>query len=1214
MAAPAPLPDWARHPEPLRRGPVVGEAVRLLVAGWRVLLTDPRKRALFLPGRQEHGHHDATGDLEELEARVSAAGDRIATAGVAVQVGGATEPFAVDLDGPCAVRWAETTLGDRLAEIPHETTSKGAHLFFQATPELRRQVRWEPDDWHCECGGGCGIDLLGHLAEDESRPPSERRPAQALVVAPSAGRTWIGPGTGLPRPEALPPLPEGWLVQKPRPKREAVPVQIITLPDGVAGTEAGLRALERACRKMAAAPTGQRHDTLVRLGLLAGGWVGAGHLDPEHAAARLAASVPGPGNDPADDLATARWAIERGSEAPLDPSDPGPRGGPGGGGKVRSLPRDTVVQPSDPTPTTTVGEARTSLQAEITGVPVGRGLLLEATVGVGKTTTLLPAVIHTEVTAGRSVLVSTPTKDLVDQSVAALREKGVDAFPHYGRHSALEDLRLEGSCAAMNIVSNGDKDEDECECDGPPRRAWSTEIRNYAQGRVATISEASEQRHPIFATTCQSCLMGLKTTLEHSRDLNSPQNRAIRLEKDRQLRERLEKHGLKYEEIPVCEYIIQRQKETGNHIDEDGTCPPAPTTIVATHSAVSPDLLRAPGGGNDKIRLLAADETWGLTEQVTVGPDDVAKWMLRLAAWRAGLEQELAGLETSAELGAKDGGGNTDKGREIAARRRMIAEARAVSDALAAFNLELVQSPEVFSAERVLTAWREVAAAAAALVRTGKPRATTAPWEEIASERNDEGDWERVIPLRAIADTLEFAIPRESVSAIRVAPPSKDGAARLRFLAAVPATHVLLGDWPGFRWALFDATVPWAVRKLAEAQAEAGEDVRIVRQPARVGRVTVHLSRTFGRGRWRGLRSSDPRAEDRAMQALRRDAGFVISTARQFIAEHPGEMVSILTHKPLAEKLQERLEKDDELGGLLAAGVLRLGWFGRDDKGTNRFAGSHLLVFGVPIPPPVVMQGMWDETRALLFGFEDLPEWDEKPEDRVRVVRKLPDGTEVPMRVLAPSDPLIREWWDHTLSAAVAQIAGRARPADNPDVEIHMWSGYVPDLGQFGFETTVEGDDEPTVLEDVNTAKHLRSMHRVAMAAAALAAEGEELSVRKVQAWCRKHDLPAPRSQNVMRWLRQLHEADRLPDDPGAARELREDLDAVADRLAEPAVPDEVEAAMWEAVERAAQRGSSPSVLAALGFLAGHAHSVSLGLAEWSPLDEGDDLPARAGP
>jgi len=1211
MPAPTPLPDWAEHPEPLRRGPVVGEAVRLAVGGWKVLLTGEQKRALFLPGLQEHGHLDATSDLEELERRVWAARDRIATAGVAVLVGGATEPFAVDCDGPCAVAWAEKTLGDRLAEVPHERTSKGLHLFFAAAPEFRREVRFQPEGWSCECGGGCGIDLLGHLAEDESRPPSERRTAQALVVAPSPGRSWVGPGRGLPAPEALPPLPEGWLVQRPRPRREAAPVQIVSLPEGVAGTEAGLRALERVCKRMAAARTGGRHDTLLRLGRLVGGWVGAGHLEATYAAARLAAAVPGPRNNPAEDLATARWAVQRGAEAPLDPSDPGPGGGPGGG-KVRSLPRDTVVSPSSLVPTTTIGEARTSLQAQITGVPVGRGLLLEATVGVGKTTVLLPSVIHTEVSAGRSVLVSTPTKDLVDQSVAVLREKNLEAFPHYGRHSMAEDFRLEGSCAAKNVVSDGNECEDECEdeWDGPPKRAYSSELRDYARGQVDTIREVSEQRHPIFARTCQSCIMGQKTTLEHSRELNSPPQRAIRLEKDRQLRERLEKLGISYNEIPVCEYVIQRQKETGNFLDEDGTCPPAPTTIVATHSAVSPDLLRAPSKGRDKIRLLAADETWALTEQVVVGPDDVAKWMLRLATWRAGLEQGLAGLEAAAALAAGSGGGATDRGRAIAARRKMISEARAVSDALAAFNLELVQSPELFSDERVLSAWRSVAAAAAALVKTGKPRATTAPWEEIASERTDEGDWERVIPLRAIADTLEFAIPRESVGAIRVAPPSKDGAARLRFLAAVPATHILIGDWPDFRWMLLDATVPWAVRKLVEAQAEAGEDVRIVRQPARVGRVVVHTSRTFGRGRYRGLRSSDPKAEDRATQALRRDVGFVIHKTRQFVAEHPGETVSVLSHKPIVQKLQERLEKDDELGDLLAAGVLRLGWFGRDDKGTNRFAGSHLLIFGIPVPPPVVMQAMWDETRALLFERgEDLPEWDEKPEDRVRVIRRLPDGSEVPMRVWGPRDPLIREWWDYTLSSAVAQIAGRARPADNPDVEIQMWSGFVPDLGQFGFETTVE-DDEPTVIEDVNTAKHLKSMHRVALAVTALAAEGEEISVRKVQAWCRRHDLPAPRSQNVMSWLRQLHEAGRLPEDPDAARELREELDVVADRLAEPAVPDEVEAAMWEAVERAAQRGSSPSVLSALGFLAGNAHAVAIGLAAW---DE-NGVVARAGP
>jgi len=1206
MPAPTPLPEWAEHPEPLRRGPVVGEAVRLLVAGWQVLLVGENKRPLFLPGLQEHGFKNATSDLEELERRVWAAGDRIASAGVAVLVGGAGSPFAVDLDGPCAVQWAEQTLGDRLAEVPRERTAHGMHLFFSPAPELRRQVRFEPEGWSCECGAGCGIDLLGHLAEDEKLPPSQRRPAQALVVAPTQGRTWVGPGTGLPRPEALPSLPEGWVVQAPRPKREAVPVVHVVLPEGVAGTEAGLGSLERVCKRMAAAPVGGRHDTLVKLGRLVGGWVGAGHLEAAYAAARLAAAVPGPGNDPAADLATATWAIQSGAASPLDPSDPGPGRGPGGGGGAKRLPTETTVLGSSPTPPAGIEAARRELGAELSRV--GAGLLTAATVGVGKTTHLLPTLLTGELDGGGSTVVSTPTKDLVDQATAALREKGIDAFPHFGRHSALIDLRLEGSCAAQNIVSRAEEDTEEEDPDPDfPAREYSQALREYAQRRVITIHEASVKRHPIYETACQSCVMGRKTTLAHSRKLNSPEKGRVRLEKIGGLRDDLDKLGIDFSEVPICEYIVQRLKEDGNYLDENGNTPPAPKVIVAAHPAVSPDLLRAPEG-RGKVRLFIADETWPLTEQVVVGPDDVARWQAVLAVRRVQAEQDLLGLLTS----AGSSGGDEQQGaseRAIAHRRATIDRLRAVGDALGEFGRALAEPPEEFDDDRVLGAWREVAVAASAIVPTGRPAATTAPWEEISWLRNLEGELERTIPLRAIADSLEFALPRESVGAISVVPPSTMGAAQLRFLAAAPATHVLLGDWgKAYRWAIFDATPPWAVRKLAEARAAQDQGVRVVDRPVLVGKVQVHAGRTFGRGRYRGLDCGDSRREARAAQARRRDVAFVTEKLHTFLAERPGRDVAILSHKPLIEQLEKKLKEDKEVAQLLEAGRIRLGWFGRDDRGSNRFAGCDLLVFGVPVPPPYVLRGQWDEARALLHGVCDLPEWDD---ERVRAVRRLADGTEVPMGVLAPKTPEIQEWWDYELSAAVAQIAGRARPADNPESEIHMWTGFLPDLGRFGFEVEVAAG-EPSAVEDVNTLRHLRSMERVAVAAAALARDGEDVTVRGVQEWCRKHGLEAPRNRNVMAWLNYLRANNLAPDDPAALGDLVADLEEVAERVGVDATPAEVAAALADAVEVAVHRGRGLSVLRALGALAGHAYSVSLGLAEWGE-DEAGEV-ARAGP
>jgi len=1244
MPAPAPSP-WADDPRPYKGEHVADLAVDLATAGWRVLFVGANKRPLYIAGSQEHGHRDCTDDPDELLARAVAAGRRIDGAGLAVQVGGADRPFVVDLDGPCALDWASRTLGDRLLDIPREVTRHGAHLFFAAAPEYYRQTGWRPPEGlECICAKPCAVDLLGHLAQDAAAPLEERRPAQLVVITPTEGRRWVWPTSGLPRPEDLPPVPEGWIVQAPRPKQEPVAaVEVVALPPGEVGTERGLEALAAVCRRMAATPAGRRHDALLKLGKLVGGWVGSGHLQAEHAARRLAESVPGPGNDPAKDYATALGAIHYGAASPLDPDDPGP----GGGGKVRRLPRETVVLPSSPVPTTTIDEARAVLQAEVAGQVVERGLLVNATVGVGKTTTLLPALLAAEIEAGGSAVVAAPTKDLVDQGVAALKEKCVEAFAHYGRHSLLEDLRPEGSCAAKNVVSELLDDDEPSVAGG----GYSNELREYAERRVTTIHEVSVKRHPIYQGACQSCLMGRKTTLEHSRELHSPERAKVRLEKSGALREDLERLGISYGEVPVCEYIVQRLRESGNFIDENGDTPPAPRTIVAAHPAVSPDLLRAVGG-TKKVRLLAADETWALTEQVTVGPDDVARWQAVLGAWRGEVEQGLMGLMASAaadevawpsededaarlEQLCKHRRGQHPSAeaeqeaeairgrqrqrrlheRSVAERRRLIEQVQAVGTALAGFGRVLAEPPEAFEPEQVLAAWQEVAAAAAALVTTGKPRATTAPWEEISYLRGADGDLEKLVPLRAIADCLEFAIPRKEVGAVRVSPPSSDGAARLRFLAAAPATHVLLGDWSEeYRWALFDGTPPWAVRRLAEALAEAGRGVKVVSAPARVGVVKVHPSRTFGRGRYRGLESGDPRQEARAAMVLRQDVGFVERRLREFLEGHPGEPVSILSHKPVIERLEKKLREDGELARLLAAEAVKLGWFGRDDRGSNRFAGSHLLVFGVPIPPPYALRAAWDEVRALLHGVVELPEWDD---ERLRAIRRLADGSEVAMGVLTPKNPEIREWWDYSLSAACGQIAGRARPADNPESEIHIWSGFVPDLGEFGFEVEVEADDEPSATEDANSLRHLRSLERVALAAAALADAGQRVSVRAIQRWCRERGLEAPRNRNVLSWLAQLRAEGRAPNDPEVLAGLLAELEKVAARVAVTATPEEVAQAMAEAATEAAEQGRSSGIVQALGWLSGFAHSVAIGLAEWVVVEDeppGGEVVARAGP
>jgi hypothetical protein len=1192
----APIPAWARHPEPLRRGPVVGEAVRLAVAGWRVLLVGENKRALFIPGHQEHGHQNATDDLDELEARVLAAGDRIATAGVAVVLGGAGHPFAVDLDGPCAMAWAEATLGERLAEVPRERTAHGVHLFFAPAPTLRREVRFQPEGWSCTCGSGCGIDLLGHLAEDESRPPSERRTAQALVVAPSPGRTWIGPGPGLPRPEALPPLPEGWLVQRPRPRREAAPVQIVSLPEGVVGSEAGLQALERVCRRMAATPAGGRHDALLRLGRLVGGWVGSGHLEATYAAARLAAAVPGPNNDPAADLATAVWAIQSGAAAPLDPDDPGP-----GGGKVRRLPRETVVLPSASAPTTTIDEARAVL-AERTAPPVGAARLVIAPPGTGKTTRLAGAMVRTELGRGGAALVITPTKDLVDQAANALVEAGVsDATPHYGRHVGFLGSD-QGACAAMTLVSlsrpadydDGEvKDEDELET--PSQRA----LREYAARRVGDIGSLASQRHPVMPT-CTRCVIGRATMLRHSARLH--RDPAAWGDADTDLRRSLDALGIVETDVPDCGYILQALQEAGN-LDEPGG-DRSPTCLVAAHEALSAELMRAPvqfrgrrRPGDDQAtdtpepRLLVMDESPPLVETVAVDADQVAIWVARVSAllteWRA--EEVLA------------------VGRRQKNLRRRLARLERVGDALRALAATLVLDPEAFDEAAVLEAWSALGEAAAEMLRVNTPAAVTAPWEEVAVVRQ-EGEAEKVIPLRAIADSVNFALPRREAGGFEVTPPGEGGAPVIRFRAATPALHVLLGDWEGYRSVLLDATPPWGLRALFEARATASADVEVVDVPARMGRVICHLSgHTFARGRYRALRrGGGGRDEEKAAAALRRDVAKVERETRAYLAHNPGREIAILTHKPVVEKLEEQWKDDPYFGPLLARGVLKAGWYGRHDRGTNEFEGRSVLVFGVPSTSPDAQRAAANNDRAVLAGLREVPEWSD---ERVRVVRRLPDGREVALRMLAPADPVLRARWDYELSAAIAQAVGRARMADHPDVEVHLFGGYVPDLGRFGFDVEVVEDDEPGAAEDRNRLTHLESLRRAVVAAADLEAHGRRATVRAVQGWCHEQGWEAPRGENVLEMRAWLQAEGLEPTDPAAVARLDREMAVIAARLGVDPEPAEAEAALWEAVERAASDGAHPSVLRALGALAGHAHAVGLGLAEWET-----EPVARAGP
>ncbi|MCS6869279.1 bifunctional DNA primase/polymerase, partial [Thermus sp.] len=143
-----------------------------------------------------------------------------------------------------------------------------------------------------------------------------------LVAAPTRlgdGRTYAWEVPLVP-PEELPPVPEALLLRllppPPPPPREAV----------LGASPRRLRGLLGAyAERVATAPVGQRHNTLIAYARAAGGLLPHG-LDPGEAEEVLVRAALQAGLPEREARAAVRWGLEAGSRNPL-PLDPGPRWG-----------------------------------------------------------------------------------------------------------------------------------------------------------------------------------------------------------------------------------------------------------------------------------------------------------------------------------------------------------------------------------------------------------------------------------------------------------------------------------------------------------------------------------------------------------------------------------------------------------------------------------------------------------------------------------------------------------------------------------------------------------------------------------------------------------------------------------------------------------------------------------------------------------------------
>ncbi|BDG21264.1 bifunctional DNA primase/polymerase [Thermus thermophilus] len=187
-----------------------------------------------------------------------------------------------------------------LEATPRQRTPKGGVHLFLRLPEgvrLSASVRAIP-----------GVDLRGM--------------GRAYVVAAPTrlkdGRTyaWEVP---LVRPEELPPVPDALLARllpPPPPPRE-----VWTPVEGASPKR--LRALlEAYCHRVAATPPGQRHNTLIRYAVAAGGLLPHG-LDPREAEEALVAAAMQAGLPEGEARAAVRWGLEVGAGSPLALDPPG---------------------------------------------------------------------------------------------------------------------------------------------------------------------------------------------------------------------------------------------------------------------------------------------------------------------------------------------------------------------------------------------------------------------------------------------------------------------------------------------------------------------------------------------------------------------------------------------------------------------------------------------------------------------------------------------------------------------------------------------------------------------------------------------------------------------------------------------------------------------------------------------------------------------------
>ncbi len=181
-----------------------------------------------------------------------------------------------------------------LEAAPRQRTPKGGvHLFLRLPDGVRLSASVRALE---------GVDLRGMGRAYVVAAPTRLKDGR--------GYAWEVP---LVRPEALPPVPQGLLLKllpPPSPPRE-----VWTPGEGVSPKR--LQALlEAYAAQVARTPEGQRHNTLIRYAVAAGGLVPHG-LDPREAEEALVAAAISTGLSEKEARDAVAWGLEKGRQRPL---------------------------------------------------------------------------------------------------------------------------------------------------------------------------------------------------------------------------------------------------------------------------------------------------------------------------------------------------------------------------------------------------------------------------------------------------------------------------------------------------------------------------------------------------------------------------------------------------------------------------------------------------------------------------------------------------------------------------------------------------------------------------------------------------------------------------------------------------------------------------------------------------------------------------------